>query len=156
MRPKIPIGAELERQIRAARAAEARDRADGRRASAVAYDPTLRRVIVDLTNGIRISFPLTVFPEVARAPASALKKIVLSPSGSGFEWSALDADYSVPGLLAWAAGTHASARALGGVGGRVRSAAKTMAARANGAHGGRPRAHRKAGQSRHRQTQSTR
>lgn len=132
--------ADLAREIRSARAAEARARIEGRRASAVEYDARTRRVVVALTNGIQIAFPLVVFPEVANASADELRKVALSPSGSGIEWSALDADYSVPGLLAWAAGTQANASTLGRKGGRTRSAAKSAAARTNGALGGRPRA----------------
>lgn len=139
MATKIPSGTDLDRQIRAARAAESRARAQGRRASAVMYDGRTRRVLVELTNGIEIAFPLSIFPEIAHAAPAQLRRVVLSPSGSGIAWRDLDADYSVPGLLAWAAGTHANALALGRAGGRARSEAKAAAARANGARGGRPR-----------------
>lgn len=142
MIPKIPKGNELKRQVAVARAAEANDRTRGRRASSVRYDPTHRRVVVELTNGLQIAFPLSVFPEVAKAPASVLATVSRSPSGSGIVWKSLDADYSVPGLLAWAAGAHAGASALGRLGGSTRSDAKSAAARANGARGGRPRMER--------------
>ena len=144
MAPTIPAGRELRHQIKTARAAEARARREGRRASAVGYDSRNRRVVVDLTNGMQVAFPLALFPEVANAPLHVVKHVSLSPSGSGIEWTELDADYSVPGLLAWAAGAHASASALGRVGGSQRSDDKAAAARANGALGGRPRRRRTA------------
>lgn len=135
---KVPKGSELKRQIARARGAELRERALGRRAASVHYDGKQRRVVVELTNGIQVAFPLLAFPEIAGAPPSVLERVSLSPSGSGLVWSELDADYSVPGLLAWAAGTQASASALGRSGGTKRSEAKAAAARANGALGGRP------------------
>ena len=57
-------------------------------------------------------------------------------TGTGLHWEALDADLSVPGLLAGLFGTRAfMARQAG----RATSPAKAAAARANGARGGRPR-----------------
>ncbi|MEX2154226.1 MAG: DUF2442 domain-containing protein [Gemmatimonadaceae bacterium] len=115
-----------------------RERRLGRRASSVHFDAKQRRVVVELSNGLQVAFPIAALPEIAAAPDSDLAQVTLSPSGSGIVWSELDADFSVSGLLAWAAGTHASASALGRVGGSKSSKAKAAAARSNGARGGRP------------------
>src|SRR5437867_11886342 len=90
----VPKGNELKRQIVRARAAEVRERALGRRASSVLYDAKQRRVVVDLTNGLQLAFPVSAFSEIAAAPASELAHVSVRPSGSGLVWPTLDADYS--------------------------------------------------------------
>jgi hypothetical protein len=137
--PRCASDSAFARDVRAARAAELRAQREGRRAKSVAYDAAARRVVVGLTNGIQVSFPLAVFSAVVNASGEALHRVTLSPSGSGLEWDELDAHYSIPELLAWAAGRNAAAAALGSAGGKVRSEAKAAAARANRARGGRPR-----------------
>ena len=54
----------------------------------------------------------------------------------GLHWEKLDADFTVPGLLAGIFGTK---RYMAQLAGRSTSAAKATAARVNGAKGGRPR-----------------
>src|SRR3546814_11474946 len=65
-----------------------------------------------------------------------LAAVEILGQGYGLHWEALDADLSVPGLMAGLLGTKAwMARRAG----QATSAAKAAAARANGAKGGRPR-----------------
>jgi hypothetical protein len=76
---------------------------------------------------------------LAGAKKSALKVIVVSPTGNGLQWPELDADLTVPGLLAGMFGSKMWMRELASRGGKSISAKKAAAARANGAKGGRPR-----------------
>ena len=106
------------------------------RAANARYDRQLDRVIVDLTNGCTFAFPPRLAQGLETATADELEQVEVLGRGSGLHWEALDADLSVPGLLAGLLGTaaHLARRA-----GRVTSTAKATAARANGAKGGRPR-----------------
>lgn len=60
-------------------------------------------------------------------------------NGYGLHWESLDADLTVPGLLAGIFGSTAWMRELGRRGGSAASEAKARAARENGRKGGRPR-----------------
>jgi hypothetical protein len=100
------------------------------------YDRQLGRVMVELTNGCTLAFPPHLVQELERATAEQLAQVELLGAGSGLHWEALDADLSVPGLLAGLFGTQAH---LARQAGQVTSAAKAAAARTNGAKGGRPR-----------------
>jgi len=106
------------------------------RAASARYDAALDRVIVDLTNGCTFSFPPRLAQGLETASAAQLADVEILGAGYGLHWEALDADLSVPGLLADLFGTRAfMARQAG----RATSAAKAAAARANGRKGGRPR-----------------
>ena len=65
-----------------------------------------------------------------------LAAVEILGNGYGLHWEALDADISVPGLLAGIFGTKAYMARLAG---QSKSPAKAAAARANGVKGGRPR-----------------
>ena len=108
-------------------------------AVAARYDARSRRVVVDLSNGATFAFPPRLSQDLQGAGAADLAKIEITPSGFGLYWPALDADLSIPGLLAGRFGTKAWMRELARRAGRVTSPAKAAAARANGAKGGRPR-----------------
>src|SRR4051794_4578921 len=105
------------------------------RAIAARYDRSLARVVVELSNGCTFAFPPKLAPELEHATAEQLGQVEVLGAGSGLHWEALDADLSVPGLLAGLFGTaaHMARRA-----GQASSAAKAEAARANGRKGGRP------------------
>ena len=106
------------------------------RAASARYDAALDRVIVDLTNGCTFSFPPRLAQGLETASAAQLADVEILGAGYGLHWEALDADLSVPGLLAGLFGTRAfMARQAG----RATSEAKAAAARANGRKGGRPR-----------------
>jgi hypothetical protein len=106
------------------------------RAATARYDKRLERIVVDLTNGCTFAFPPHLVQGLETATAHQLAEVEILGSGYGLHWEALDADFSVPGLLAGIFGTKAyMARRAG----QTTSAAKATAARMNGAKGGRPR-----------------
>lgn len=111
-------------------------RLDEPRAVAARYDRQLGRVIVDLSNGCTFAFPPRLAQGLEHATDDSLAQVEILGAGYGLHWEALDADLSIPGLLAGLFGTKAyMARHAG----RATSPAKAAAARANGAKGGRPR-----------------
>ena len=66
--------------------------------------------------------------------ASQLAQVEILGAGYGLHWEALDADLSIPGLLAGLFGTRAHMARMAGL---VKSPRKAAAARENGAKGGR-------------------
>ena len=131
--------AEIDAQIPIARAREAVASEAGLRAKTARYDVASERVVLELTNGIAFAFPAHLVRGLEQATPAQRAELTLSPSGNGVLWEALDADISVPGLLASTFGRGIAASTLGKAGGEARSAAKAKAAKANGAKGGRPR-----------------
>jgi hypothetical protein len=106
------------------------------RAAGARYDGRLGRVIVELTNGCTFSFPPKLAQGLEAATEEQLSQVEILGAGSGLHWEVLDADLSIPGLLAGLFGTKAY---LAQQAGRAKSPAKAAAARANGTKGGRPR-----------------
>jgi hypothetical protein len=106
------------------------------RADAARYDRQLDRVVVELTNGCTFAFPPRLAQGLEAATAEQLAEVEILGAGSGLHWEELDADLSIPGLLAGLFGTKAY---LAQRAGRATSSAKAAAARANGTKGGRPR-----------------
>ncbi len=105
------------------------------RAAAARYDGRSGRVIVELTNGCTFAFPPKLAQGLEAATEEQLSQVEILGAGSGLHWEALDADLSIPGLLAGLFGTKAY---LAQQAGRATSPAKAAAARANGTKGGRP------------------
>lgn len=106
------------------------------RATSARYDRKNGRVIVDLTNGCTFAFPPRMAQGLEAATDDELASVEILGAGYGLHWETLDADLSVPGLLAGLFGTKAyMARRAG----QATSPAKSAAARANGVKGGRPR-----------------
>lgn len=106
------------------------------RAAVARYDRQLDRVVVELTNGCTFAFPPRLALGLEDATEDQLAEVEILGAGYGLHWEALDADLSIPGLLAGLFGTKAyMARQAG----QTTSPAKAAAARANGAKGGRPR-----------------
>ena len=130
---------EILAQIPAATARGEAQRRAGMAAHSIRYERGLRRFVLELTNGVQLRVPVSSLPALNGATDSQLSKAQLSPSGSGIHVEALDADFSVPGIIQASVGRDLAARAFAGVGGSARSDAKTLAARVNGAKGGRPR-----------------
>lgn len=123
-------------QIDAALARGKAARSSEPHAAAARYDRELGRVIVDLSNGCTFAFPPRLAQGLEDATDDQLAEVEILGAGYGLRWAALDADLSIPGLLAGIFGTRAyMARRAG----QARSEAKTAAARANGIKGGRPR-----------------
>ena len=109
-------------------------------AEAARYDPASGRVIVDLTNGCVFAFPARALEGLGEASDEALAALEITPGGHGLHWPALDADFTVPGLLMGLFGTQTwMAREQARRAGSTPSPAKARAARENGRKGGRPR-----------------
>lgn len=123
--------------------AEARGRtvlANEPRAASARYDAATGRVIVELTNGCAFAFPARRVQGLESAHDDELAEVEVLGRGVGLHWERLDADVSVPGVLAGLFGTKAwMDRQRAAKAGSARSAAKAAAARRNGAKGGRPR-----------------
>ena len=110
------------------------------RAAAARYDAATGRVVIDLTNGCLFAFPARALQGLAQATDADLAAVEVTGGGHGLHWEALDADFTVPGLLMGLFGTRAwVAREQARRAGATTSPAKAAAARANGAKGGRPR-----------------
>ena len=125
---------EIHAQIPAAQRRAAQDRAQGFRATSVRFDRKRGRIVLELTSGFLVGIPITALVDIADASASQLADVQVNPAGGALYFDALDAHYSVSGLV-----LAMTAREVGRAGGKSRSAAKRRAARANGAKGGRPR-----------------
>ncbi len=122
----------------AAETAGVAERAHGY-AVAARFDRRRARLVVELNTGVEVTVPTRQLEGLTQASPEDLAEIELSPSGLGLHWPRLDADLSVPGLLAGIFGSRQwMASLMGQAGGRVRSASKAEAARANGRKGGRP------------------
>lgn len=109
------------------------------RAAAARYDEKGGRVVVELTNGCTFMFPPALAEGLTGASAGDLSDIEVLPYGVALRWPALDADFTVAGLLSGIFGTCAWMAELGRRGGSVTSEAKAKAVRENGRKGGRPR-----------------
>lgn len=109
-------------------------------AVAARYDRHSRKVVIELSSRLTLSFSPEDAQGLEDARPSELEVIELSPSGFGIHFPKLDADLYVPGLLEGLMGSKKwMAARLGQIGGRSRSRAKKAAARANGKLGGRPK-----------------
>ncbi len=93
------------------------------------YDRRLGRVMITLNNGAIVGFPLSVLPGLEAASADDLRRIEVEGDGYGLHVPNLDADISVPNLLADQLGSSLMKRAV----------SRASASRANGRLGGRPR-----------------
>jgi hypothetical protein len=110
------------------------------RATDARYDAASGRVIVDLTNGCTFAFPARALQGLGGARDEDLAWVEVLGDGFGLHWEALDADFTVPGLLMGLFGTRAwMAREQARRAGATTSPAKAAAARVNGKKGGRPR-----------------
>jgi hypothetical protein len=114
-------------------------------ALAARYDRRSERVVVELSSGLHISFSPQDAQGLEAAAPKELSTIVISPSGLGLHFPALDADLYLPSLLEGFLGSRRwMAASMGRAGGRTTSEAKAAAARANGQRGGRPKKPREA------------
>jgi hypothetical protein len=76
-----------------------------------------------------VGFPLSALPGLEHATPDDLRKIELEGGGYGLRVASLDADISIPSLLADQLGSTVMRRAV----------ARANASKANGRPGGRPR-----------------
>jgi hypothetical protein len=98
-------------------------------AVAARYDRRSGRVMITLNTGAIVGFPLSVLPGLEGATPDDLHKIEVEADGYGLHVTALDADISVPVLLADQLGSTIMSHAL----------ARATASKLNGRLGGRPR-----------------
>ena len=130
------LTAELRRVKRSSRNA---DRLEPRAVDA-RYVRETGLVELVLDNGCFFAFPAAQTEGLDDADPDLLERVEILGQGYALRWEDLDADLTVPGLLAGRLGSRRwMAEELGRAGGRVTSPAKARAARANGQKGGRPR-----------------
>jgi hypothetical protein len=98
-------------------------------AVAARFDRRAIRLMITLNNGAIVGFPLSVLPGLEQATPDDLRKIEVEGSGHGLHVPSLEADISVPTLLADQLGSTIMRRAV----------ARANASKANGRLGGRPR-----------------
>ncbi len=104
-------------------------------ATHVSYDAARAELVVQLYSGATVAIPRTFFPQINHATPEQLTNVELSPAGWLIVFPALDADYSVIGLLREIFGLTEQQRRAGA----TKSPARAAASRANGKKGGRPR-----------------
>ncbi|UEM19881.1 DUF2442 domain-containing protein [Skermanella mucosa] len=79
------------------------------RAKSAKFDASNGRIIVELINGRSFAFPPGLVQGLQDATAEQLAEVEVLGRGIGLHWESLDADLSVPGLLAGLFGTRAVA-----------------------------------------------
>jgi hypothetical protein len=110
------------------------------RALSARYDRKNRRIVIQLSSNLDVSFSPDNAQGLENAAPSQLEKIEISPSGLGIYFPRLDADLYLPAILEGFLGSKKwMASRLGQAGGKSKSLAKKSASRANGRLGGRPR-----------------
>jgi protein involved in temperature-dependent protein secretion len=93
------------------------------------FDPREGRLIITLNNGAVVGFPLSAVRGLEHAKPADLRHIEVKGGGYALRVESLDADISVPQLLADQLGSTLMKRAI----------KRASASRANGRLGGRPR-----------------
>ncbi len=107
------------------------------------YDKKSRRIVIELSSKLIVSFSPSDVEGIEHATPSQLNEIDISPSGFGIHFPAVDADLYVPALLGGFLGSKTwMASRLGQIGGQSRSKAKQTASRTNGKLGGRAKSRR--------------
>lgn len=130
---------DLDAQIEAARERGRITDETEPRARSARYNRRTGRIEVELEDGCLFAFPAESAQGLRGATPERLAAVEIEGGGFALRWEELDADFTVPGLLAGRFGSKRWMEELGRVGGRSTSAAKARAARENGKKGGRPR-----------------
>ena len=104
-------------------------------ATHVSYDAPRAEILLRLYSGATVTIPRRFFFQIEHATDSELANVELSPAGWLIVFPALDADYSVVGLLRDVFGLTEQRRRAGA----TKSPARAAASRANGKKGGRPK-----------------
>ena len=97
---------------KAKRAAARADRIE-QRAKSARYDRRTNRIVVELCNGATFMFPTELAQGLAGAAPKDLAEVKVTPSGAGLRWPTLDADFSLPSLLAGEFGSKSWMAKLG-------------------------------------------
>ena len=112
-------------------------------ATAVRYDATSRRIMVDLDSGATFIFPVDRVEGLAGQSDEALADVRVMPGGDGLGWPGLDLHYHVASLVLGTFGGKNWMRQLRGAlmreAAKMTSSKRARAARENGKKGGRPR-----------------
>jgi Protein of unknown function (DUF2442) len=108
-------------------------------AKTAVYIPSLKVLMVRLTNGRRLVLPIEDLQGLESATAKQLQNIEILGRGTGINFPDIDAGFYVPSLIEGVYGNRRWMSELGERGGSARTEAKQRASRANGAKGGRPR-----------------
>jgi hypothetical protein len=109
------------------------------KAKAARYDAETGRITIELANGCAYTFPARLSEDLSGGSDEDLSIIDVDGHGLNLHWPRLDADLSVPAIVAGIFGTRAwMTRELARVAGSTKSTAKSAAARRNGLKGGRP------------------
>ncbi|MBK9215131.1 MAG: DUF2442 domain-containing protein [Chloracidobacterium sp.] len=130
--------AEIRRQLDESRRLGDKEYRNERGASRYSYDARSREIRLDFADGFALLFPASHIKELRSVADADIAGGKLTPLGDAIHWDALDAHYTVSGLLAGRFGTREWMKEIGRKGGKQTSAAKADAARRNGAKGGRP------------------
>lgn len=91
---------EFDREYERAKGSAARADRIEPRAKSARYDRRTNRVVVELRNGATFMFPAELAQGLAGASPKDLAEVRITPSGEGLRWPSLDADLSLPNLLA--------------------------------------------------------
>jgi hypothetical protein len=94
------IGRAFDQEYERAKRAAARADKIEPRAKSARYDRRTNRIVVELRNGASFIFPPELAQGLAGASPKDLAEVQVTPSGSGLRWPTLDADFSLPNLLA--------------------------------------------------------
>src|ERR1700730_13591129 len=110
------------------------------RAVSARYNRKNRRIEIQLSSNLYVSFSPRDAQSLGEATPSQLQEIEISPSGFGIHFPKLDADLYLPALLQGFLGSRKwMASRVGQVGGQSRSRDKRIVSRTNGRLGGRPK-----------------
>lgn len=110
------------------------------RAKSVSFDRRFRRLSIELEDGCTVTFPVAKLEGLGEASSDDLAEVEILGRGIGLHWEKLDADFSVPGLLAGVFGTKRWLdRQRAAQAGAAKSERKARASALNGVKGGRPK-----------------
>ncbi len=105
----------------------------------VDHVPDLSLLIVGLSNGRRLVFPVEDLQGLGKATHAQIQNFELLGGGTGIRFPEIDVDLYVPALIEGVYGNRRWMAQLGKKGGSARSEAKRRASQTNGAKGGRPK-----------------
>ncbi|MDO6416687.1 DUF2442 domain-containing protein [Sphingomonas sp. BIUV-7] len=75
------------------------------RARTARYDRASGRIVIDLVSGATFAFPARLAQGLESATDEQIGEVEILGAGFGLHWEALDADFTVEGLLAGRFGT---------------------------------------------------
>jgi hypothetical protein len=117
------------------------------RAQSVRFHRPSKRLQIELQDGTAVMIPISSIQGLSEATAKEVESVELLADGYALHWPSLDADATIPGLVAGIFGSRQWMRHLasnflaeaGRKGGSASTPGKRTASRANGKLGGRPR-----------------